>query len=185
MGSGIDKRELVELFRHEAVKYLELLNDGLTELQRGASSSLLLERLLRVAHTLNGSAGLVGFSAVSTAAHRREELLSGVQQGFMDAGGCAPMLFRGLDLIEGLLNGEMGDDAGKIDAFARLVTAHLSGKTKWTTPTSRQVHRQITTAFQSPDGGELPTGGGRPEGVENRYTRVATEELDQMQGLTA
>jgi len=185
MASGFDRKELIELFRHEAVEYLALLNDGLTALQQGATSPPLLERLFRVAHTLKGSAGLVGFTDVSTVAHGMEELLSGVQKGLVEAGRCGTLLLRGLDLIEGLLDGEGGDAEGAVQAFAGDVTAHLAGTPK-APPRSHKGHRQVTAALQSPAGAGHRSGRVLlREDKDHRYTRVATEELDQMQGLTA
>ena len=185
MGSGIDKKELAELFRHEAVEYLELLNTGLTELRETGGSPPVVERLLRVAHTLKGSAGLVGFSGVSTVAHRMEELLGGIQRGVIAAAACGDLLFHGLDLIEGLLESDEGAKEGVIQAFEQDVTAHLTEAAPAPPPVPAEPRRltaAMSAASKTPFRPRVDLRGQRRE---CRYTRVSTEELDQMQGLAA
>ena len=78
-----DDPELVATFRAEVEDRLASLRDGLLALEAHRAPRQALESLMRDAHTVKGSARMLGLSAVVELAHRAEDLLSRLHDGRM------------------------------------------------------------------------------------------------------
>jgi two-component system, chemotaxis family, sensor kinase CheA len=68
-------------FRLEARELLEGLTQGVLELERGARDSALIQKLLRLAHTLKGAARVVKQTAIADVAHAMEDVLAPYREG--------------------------------------------------------------------------------------------------------
>lgn len=79
-----DDPELAATFRTEVDERLGRLTRGLIELPVHPDPHALAGRLLREAHTLKGSARVIGLPAVVTLAHELEELLVGLRDGLRE-----------------------------------------------------------------------------------------------------
>lgn len=178
MSDGIDRNELLELFRGEAEGYLATLNDRLPRLAEGDGG--VVEELFRVAHTLKGSAGLVGLGEVQEVAHGMEDLLGRVRDAGADHG---DLLFAGLDLIETLLEEGAQAADGAVAGYLTAVQGILEGAPAdaLSAPTPTPSPSPAATRDESPP---ALSGGGAPPAT-GRYTRVSVEALEQMQGLVA
>ncbi|HSN13227.1 MAG TPA: Hpt domain-containing protein, partial [Anaeromyxobacteraceae bacterium] len=73
--NGIDRQALAQNFVAEAADLLGQLEQDLVALEARPQDEEVLNALFRVAHTLKGSASLVGFDEVSEVAHAVEGLL--------------------------------------------------------------------------------------------------------------
>ena len=71
----------IEIFCREAEEHLASLQSGLLVLERNPTRTSLLHELLRNAHTLKGSARMVGLSDISAITHTMEEQLKGMEKG--------------------------------------------------------------------------------------------------------
>lgn len=76
-----DDPELVATFRAEVEERLASLRDGLLSLEGNAAPRQLVASLFRDAHTVKGSARMLGLDAVVTLAHRAEDLLGLLRDG--------------------------------------------------------------------------------------------------------
>ncbi len=76
-----DDPELVATFRAEVEERLASLRDGLLGLEANQSPRQLIESLFRDAHTVKGSARMLGLDSVVTLAHRAEDLLGLLRDG--------------------------------------------------------------------------------------------------------
>ncbi|MCB9799679.1 MAG: hybrid sensor histidine kinase/response regulator [Candidatus Omnitrophica bacterium] len=97
----IDKSQFIALFKQEADEYLAILNQGLVKLEKTPEDGPLLDELLRVAHTLKGSARMLGFVRIRDIAHKMEDLFSLMREGqcvFQPA--MADVFFMALDRIQ-------------------------------------------------------------------------------------
>ena len=79
--SWADDPELVATFRAEVEERLASLRDGLLSLEGNAAPRQLVASLFRDAHTVKGSARMLGLDAVVTLAHRAEDLLGMLRDG--------------------------------------------------------------------------------------------------------
>jgi chemotaxis protein histidine kinase CheA len=76
-----DDPELVATFRAEVEDRLASLRDGLLKLESHPSPRQLVGVLFRDAHTVKGSARMLGLGAVVDVAHRSEDLLGALRDG--------------------------------------------------------------------------------------------------------
>ena len=83
----------LEIFCREAEEHLASLQKGLLVLEKEPGNMVLLHELLRNAHTLKGSARMVGIDSISAIAHRMEDLLIAMEEG------SKPVDTIGIDLL--------------------------------------------------------------------------------------
>ncbi|MHB1461131.1 MAG: chemotaxis protein CheA [Armatimonadota bacterium] len=76
-----DDPALREVFWQEAEEQLMWLEQGLMKIERDGQSSEVLNDVFRAAHTLKGSSGMMGFTALAELTHAMEELLDLLRQG--------------------------------------------------------------------------------------------------------
>ena len=81
MSTWADDPELVATFRQEVEDRLASLCDGLLKLENHAQPRQLVAALFRDAHTVKGSARMLGLDGVVDAAHRAEDLLGAIRDG--------------------------------------------------------------------------------------------------------
>ncbi|HXF43440.1 MAG TPA: Hpt domain-containing protein, partial [Pyrinomonadaceae bacterium] len=77
--------ELQEVFAEEANQLLNDIENALEKLRIDSGNRELLWETRRAAHTLKGSAGIVGFKAVSELSHRVEDLLEAMAERGIEA----------------------------------------------------------------------------------------------------
>ncbi|GAW66132.1 chemotaxis protein CheA [Geoanaerobacter pelophilus] len=104
----------LEIFCREAEEHLASLQSGLLVLERHPERTSLLHELLRNAHTLKGSARMVGLSDISAITHTMEEQLKGMERGEREVNAHAvDLLLKGADAValitSALLRGEVPD----------------------------------------------------------------------------
>jgi two-component system chemotaxis sensor kinase CheA len=96
----IDRQALVQAFVVEAGENLGALEQGLVALESRPDDGELVHGLFRAAHTLKGSASLVGFDAVRDLAHELEALLERVRGKALQPGpALVTLLLRSVDVL--------------------------------------------------------------------------------------
>ncbi len=117
---------LLKIFRPEAKEYLQKLNENLLILEKEPDNGEVLEELLRVTHSLKGTAAMVGFAEIAELAHKAEDVLNAVQEhGVEDMSEITPALFLSFDTIEQILGGEetdIDDIVGDLKEIASLIS---------------------------------------------------------------
>lgn len=97
---------MLELFRAEAETQTGILNGGLLELERGASSPQAFDVLMRAAHSLKGAARIVNLQAAVRVAHAFEDCFVAAQRGRLVLRQVhLDVLFQGVDLLSRLPKG--------------------------------------------------------------------------------
>ena len=81
MGTWAEDPELLATFRAEVEERLASLSAGLLQLESNASPRQLIAGLFRDAHTVKGSARMMGLTAVLQTAHAAEDLLGALRDG--------------------------------------------------------------------------------------------------------
>lgn len=76
-----DKSGIIEFFLIEAGEHIQNLNKGLLSLEKDPKDSSMIDELFRAAHTLKGSAAMMGFPGISDVAHKSEDMLSQFRSG--------------------------------------------------------------------------------------------------------
>ncbi|MBC8279691.1 MAG: chemotaxis protein CheA [Chloroflexi bacterium] len=92
--------EDLEVFLQEAEEQLELLDEDIVRLEREEDTDPLLQEIFRAAHTLKGSAGMIGHHKMTDLAHSMENLLDQLRIGTTAVSTVVvDALLGGLDLL--------------------------------------------------------------------------------------
>ena len=143
--------QFLETFRIEAEERLQELNQGLMLLEKNPGDDELIKRLFREAHTLKGSAGMMGLDSIRELAHRVEDILASIQKGQLKMSGeVNDLLLETLDRIEEMLPSvdepasdaesdvsELLDRLGQVEQAAPGAAAPVAGAAAAKTPASK------------------------------------------------
>lgn len=112
-----DRSAFISKFQEEATEYLQRLNEGVITLESDPGNRELIDQMLRDAHTLKGSARMVGLIEISDVAHRLEDIMVKIREGeLLYVPKMSDSFFEALDMIVFL-----SENAGKeIDAGVDL-----------------------------------------------------------------
>ncbi|HXY62500.1 MAG TPA: hybrid sensor histidine kinase/response regulator [Nitrospirota bacterium] len=106
MTGPLDKSGIIEFFLVEAGEHLQNLNKGLLSLEKNPNDTDMIDELFRAAHTLKGSAAMMGFQGVSDVAHKAEDMLGQFRSGTMPI--CKEtlnFLFDSVDAVKVMVDG--------------------------------------------------------------------------------
>jgi chemotaxis protein histidine kinase CheA/ActR/RegA family two-component response regulator len=123
--------ELAEVFASEADEHIQNLDSQLAQLERTPKNREIIREIRRTAHTLKGSAAMVGFNTISQTAHLMEDLLDRLFDGTKEVNAAIiSLLFQTFNSIEGqtkrIKSGHAEDPSG-LEALAPLYAAVLEG----------------------------------------------------------
>jgi len=118
-----DRPELFEVFRGEAADRLASMSEGLLALEAAGVSLPVLERISRDAHSIKGSAKLLGFTAVCEVAHAMEEVLVGLREGTRTfTSEVCDVLLDACDVLAGLVEGSSVEHSDLSTAMCERLT---------------------------------------------------------------
>ena len=72
-------QEELPIFQAEADEQLQILEEGLVQLEKTEGSPELVQTLFRAAHTLKGSSGMIGHKSMVELTHALETVLDGIR----------------------------------------------------------------------------------------------------------
>jgi len=81
MAGSLDKSGIIEFFLVEASEHIQNLNAGLLALEKDPTNREVIDELFRAAHTLKGSAAMMGFQGISDVGHKSEDMLGLFRSG--------------------------------------------------------------------------------------------------------
>jgi chemosensory pili system protein ChpA (sensor histidine kinase/response regulator) len=111
--------ELLEVFSIEAEDHLRIISSLLPALRVDPNNKQALQGIRRSAHTLKGSAAMVGFGSVTQLSHRMEDLLEVLYDGAMaSTPEIVDLLFASADTLEDLTGGK-ADEGTLRELYAR------------------------------------------------------------------
>ncbi|ABK46061.1 CheA signal transduction histidine kinases [Magnetococcus marinus MC-1] len=126
--------ELLGMFVQEAVEHIETIEpDLLTLEEQGADTDTeVINRLFRSVHSIKGSAGFFGLTAISKLSHIMENLLGKVRERAIVASpAVSDSLLSGLDKLQTMINdvsnSEKVDATEQINAIQSILDHHESG----------------------------------------------------------
>jgi two-component system chemotaxis sensor kinase CheA len=110
----IDMGELKTDFLQEAKEYIELLNQNFIRLEGGDSDAL--DEIFRVAHTLKGMAGFMGYKNLEDLCHKLESLLGEIREGRIQVSeDLVDLLLLGVDKISEIVESIEGHDSDSVE----------------------------------------------------------------------
>jgi len=101
----MDMNQYLEIFIEETKEHLQSMNQALLQMEKHPGDKAMLNEIFRVAHTLKGMAGTMGFSKLAKLTHEMENVLHALRSGEMDiTPDLVDILFECLDILEKYLN---------------------------------------------------------------------------------
>ncbi len=159
MAAPFDKSGIIEFFLVEAGEHLQNLNKGLLSLEKDPKDSAIIDELFRAAHTLKGSAAMMGFPGISEVAHKAEDMLGQFRSGSMPIRkDTLNFLFDSVDAIKLMVDGVAGnkpEDTLVIDSIKQTYK-DVTEKIKGGAPETPAAHAKPAAAPAKPAAPEKP-----------------------------
>jgi len=119
--------ELTEIFREEATTRLDRMDEALLAMESGDAGAEAIDSLFRNAHTIKGSAGMLGFDDIRTLGHAVEDVLSSVREAGVFPPELAGPLLRATAALRAQVAGSEEPIDGLIDVLAAIRATHPNG----------------------------------------------------------
>jgi len=147
----MDMTQYLEIFIDESNDNLQNLNEHLLELEKNPDNIELLNEVFRVAHTLKGMAGTMGFTKMQTLTHDMENVLSEIRNGNLKpSAAMLDTLFKCLDALENYVEEIISTGSEGENDYAEIVkqlSLLLEGKTD-TAESNKEVKTVATEGIQ-------------------------------------
>jgi two-component system chemotaxis sensor kinase CheA len=120
----MDVSQYLEIFIEETKEHLQGLNQSLLQLEKIPDDMATLNEIFRVAHTLKGMSGTMGFNKMSTLTHDMEDVLQALRNGEVKVNtGLVDLLFKCLDALEDYLNNIISSVSEGTNDYADIIKA--------------------------------------------------------------
>lgn len=97
----MDLAKYRNLFLEEATEHLAEMSGALLSLEKDPADGEAIDLIFRMAHSIKGMAGSLGYDAITEVAHRLEDRMATVRSaGRADGAEGLALLFRGLEGLE-------------------------------------------------------------------------------------
>ncbi|WP_257300148.1 ATP-binding protein [Haloarchaeobius sp. FL176] len=139
-------------FVQESEENITELNNALLELERDPTDDAAMDRIFRMAHTLKGNSGAMGFERASNLAHAIEDLLEVVRSGRIEVtADLMDEIFAAVDELETMVDevrayGEIRTDPTETIATVREVQEEATGVPTIGEPTDDAIEDAVTVA---------------------------------------
>ncbi|SDK46123.1 chemotaxis protein CheA [Natronincola ferrireducens] len=101
----MDMNQYLDIFMEESKENLQSMNDILMKLENEPKDMNLLNEIFRIAHTLKGMSGTMGFTNIASLTHEMENILDDVRNGTIDMNPeVIDLLFECFDELEKYAN---------------------------------------------------------------------------------
>ena len=180
----IEDRELRELFKIESAEHIQRLEEGFLRLEKEPGNAPVLEETFREAHSLKGSARMLGVNNVEKIAHRMEDILGGAHRG---AASLSPeaivSLLKGLDAIRTLVNESVTGQPSGVSPSAVLDQLRIISESEDRSSAIEEDNSKLQTPNSNKEESAEPN---EPEIKDFRIDtiRVDTKKLDELMTLT-
>ena len=152
------RKKLLGRFKEEADSHILKLQRLLVELESQPDNKDYLKEVFRSAHTIKGSANMMGFTDIGRVAHRMEDILAEMRDGKLQLQAeITDLLFEGSEIINTLVEAKVKGQNANVDIddltvrlAAVLNPAAAAAEPGIQAPTQTQPAVQNTTAYAQP-----------------------------------
>ncbi|MCX5712153.1 MAG: chemotaxis protein CheW [Candidatus Omnitrophica bacterium] len=179
-----DKTKFLAQFKAETREHLQKLSLGLIKLEKKPKNKELLDAMMREAHTIKGSATMMGFKRITDIAHRMENgLENGLKGNLILAKIHFDALLKCTDAIEPLLEDKVcWEDSGVarpfVDNLCQEVDDIFSGKI----PAKPAAKKETRKAARSTEAREASVPAASV--VQEESIRVDLDKLDKLVNIS-
>jgi two-component system sensor histidine kinase and response regulator WspE len=160
MSDDFGELSLFDLFKMEAEDNLRVLQDHLLAVERGEATPVMLEELMRSAHSMKGAARIIGLDLVVGLTHAMEDRFVKAQAGAAIAPEEIGSLLKATDWLAGLAGVDEAGLDGWVetnkDAIHALV-AQLAPDGEQGTAETESEHRQVSDDIRLAEEEKIPS----------------------------
>lgn len=101
----MDMSQYLQIFIEEAKEHVQSLNECLLQIEKDPGDKAVLNEIFRVAHTLKGMSGTMGYSKMAKLTHDMENVLHAIRNDeIVITSDLIDVLFKCLDALENYVN---------------------------------------------------------------------------------
>ncbi|MCW2952834.1 MAG: CheA signal transduction histidine kinase [Conexibacter sp.] len=173
----MDER-LLEIFREEALERVDRMTAVLLAAEQGTGDAAAVAELFRDAHSIKGSASMLGHDEVGALAGAMEEVLAPARERGALGPAAVPALLGGVDAIRAAVTGDLGAIEPAVAALRDLLTGDAPPvPTRARRPaSSAPTAVPARTAAPTPATAPAPARPATPQ----RMLRVRAESVDEL-----
>lgn len=127
----MDMSQYLDIFLEESLENLENLNQGILELENNPEDKDTINSIFRVAHTLKGMAGSMGFTDIANLTHKMENVLDKFRHDELKVtSDVVTILFKCLDTLELMVHNvqEGVEDKVEVDSIISTLISIEKGE---------------------------------------------------------
>jgi two-component system chemotaxis sensor kinase CheA len=118
----MDMSQYLEIFIEESKEHLQGLNQSLLQLEKNPQDVPILNEIFRVAHTLKGMAGTMGFGKMAKLTHDMENVLHALRNNEIKVStNLVDLLFKCLDALENYVNEVVTKGSEGNDEYTEII----------------------------------------------------------------
>ncbi len=170
---------LQEIFREEALERVDRMSTVLLAAEAGAGDATAVAELFRDAHSLKGSAGMLGHRQLGGLAGLIEEILSPARERGALAPASVPALLGGVDAIRAAVEGDLAAVEPAAVALRAIATAETPRPAAAATATPVAAVAPAVAAAAEPAAAAAPVAA-EPVAVPARMLRVRADKVDEL-----
>jgi len=145
----MDVSQYLQIFIEESKDNLQVLNENLLKLENNPTDTEILNAIFRVAHTLKGMAGTMGFVKMQKLTHTLENVLSEIRAGKLAVNSnIVDILFQSLDGLENYVEEITNTSTEGSEDYAEIISA----LGKIIENENNQESEMVTKAVSAPQG---------------------------------
>ncbi len=175
-------QELIEIFKSEAEDYLNILNNGLLELEENPTPEL-LEQIYRTTHSLKGAARAVNYSGIEELCQVMETIFSRIKNGEMKVTPeILDVLLAGVEELSEIINSDDPDQEADYEVMENLqkILKGESPKKAKAIP-EKEEKKKAEEERKEPAKSEIKTEAQPEEAKQTDVARTKSEEPKQAQ----
>lgn len=120
----MDMSQYLEIFIEESKEHLMGLNQSLLQLEKKPDDNSVLNEIFRVAHTLKGMAGTMGFNKMTKLTHDMENVLHALRNDEIKVNTkLVDILFKCLDALENYINNIINSGSEGVNEYQEIINA--------------------------------------------------------------
>ncbi len=149
----MDMNQYLDIFVEESRENLQNLNTSLLELERDPGAKQMLSDIFRVAHTLKGMSGTMGYTRMQKLTHVMEDVLDALRTGKLQANAViVDVLFQCLDALENYVNQVVASGNEGSEEYAGIIsalTAIMQGGSGQTAVSEKTAHPAVAKTVEA------------------------------------
>ncbi|HSH36716.1 chemotaxis protein CheA, partial [Schnuerera sp.] len=114
--------QYINLFVEESKEHLQNMNEALLELEKDKTNTSLINELFRVAHTLKGMSGTMGFVNMANLTHEMENVLEGIRSNEIELNeDVIDIVFECFDALDHAVNHIASNEEESNEEYKKLI----------------------------------------------------------------